>query len=165
MEFYESKGEEGKALRSKTLHAIENGEGETAVMAATIAERVATGVTMNWAPEPIADSASSESVTVPPASWMTIEPAEQLRWKRRLVVDALERLGGVGVVLAAPFLHEAPDCRGEHGSCVAWRLDPGAECVVHVEDCGALHHSDPGDPASENMAEPSTVRHDDADLY
>ncbi len=39
MDFYESKGEEGKKLRSETLHAIEKGEGEVAAVAAAIAER------------------------------------------------------------------------------------------------------------------------------
>jgi len=39
MNFYEEKGESGKKLRSETLHAIEAGEGETAAMAAAIAER------------------------------------------------------------------------------------------------------------------------------
>ena len=39
MGFYESKGDEAKQLRSTTLRQIEEGEGETAAMAAVIAER------------------------------------------------------------------------------------------------------------------------------
>jgi len=39
MAFYEARGEEGKTLRSETLHDIEKGEGVAAAMAAVIAER------------------------------------------------------------------------------------------------------------------------------
>lgn len=83
--------------------------------------------------------------------WMVLDEAEQRRWKRRLVVDALERIGGlrgvdVGETLACPQplgyrnkveFHAAPSGAG------SWTLglfsaDPRPR-LIDVERCAVLH--------------------------